>query len=122
MRRLFLAAGGLMLVAVPAQAMSVADFVAKVSALKAKGAMAMFSSDIGVLKQEIEGASTAYRGDLAAEAAAGKKPSSCPPPKGQAKMSSNDLIAAFEKIPPAQRGISVKAAFAAMMQQRFPCK
>jgi len=122
MKRLFLAAGGLMLVAVPAQAMSVAEFLAKVNALKAKGAMAMFSSDIGVLKQEIEGASTAYRGDLAAAAAAGKTPSSCPPPKGQAKMSSNDLIAAFEKIPPAQRGISVKAAFAAMMQQRFPCK
>ncbi|MET3725054.1 hypothetical protein [Sphingomonas trueperi] len=122
MRRLFLAAGGLMLVAVPAQAMSVAEFLAKVNALKAKGAMAMFSSDIGVLKQEIEGASTAYRGDLAAAAAAGKTPSSCPPPKGQAKMSSNDLIAAFEKIPPTQRGISVKAAFAAMMQQRFPCK
>ncbi|WP_084583509.1 hypothetical protein [Sphingomonas azotifigens] len=122
MRRLFLAAGGLMLVAVPAQAMSVAEFLAKVNALKAKGAMAMFSSDVGVLKQEIDGASTAYRGDLAAEVAAGKKPSSCPPPKGQAKISSNDLIAAFEKIPPAQRGMSVKVAFAAMMEQRFPCK
>jgi hypothetical protein len=122
MRRLFLAAGGLMLVAVPAQAMSVAEFLAKVNALKAKGAMAMFSSDIGVLKQEIEGASTAYRGDLAAQATAGKKPSSCPPPKGQAKMRSDDLIAAFEKIPPAQRSISVKAAFAAIMTQRFPCK
>lgn len=122
MRRLLVAAGGLMLVAMPAQAMSVAEFLAKVNALKAKGTMAMFSSDIGLLKREVEGASAAYRGDLAAAAAAGKKPSSCPPPKGQAKLSSNELIAAFEKIPAAQRGISVKSAFAAMMQQRFPCK
>lgn len=111
-----------MLVAVPAQAMSVAEFLAKVNALKAKGAMAMFSSDIGLLKQEVEGASAAYRGDLAAATAAGRKPSSCPPPKGQAKIGSSELIAAFEKIPPAQRNISVKAAFATMMQQRFPCK
>lgn len=122
MRRLFLAAGGLMLVAVPAEAMSVAEFLAKVNALKAKGAMAMFSSDIGLLKQEMEGASAAYRADLATAVAAGKQPSSCPPPKGQVKMGSSELIAAFEKIPPAQRGISVKQAFAAMMQQRFPCK
>lgn len=122
MRRLFLAAGGLMLVAVPAQAMSVAEFLAKVNALKAKGAMAMFSSDIGLLKQEVEGASAVYRADLASAAATGRQPSSCPPPKGQVKLGSNELIAAFEKIPPAQRTISVKAAFAAMMQQRFPCK
>ena len=122
MRRLFLAAGLLTLVAVPAQAMSVAEFLAKVNALKAKGAMAMFSSDIGLLKQEMEGASAAYRADLAAAAAEGRKPSSCPPPKGQVKLGSNELIAAFEKIPPARRGISVKDAFASMMQQRFPCK
>lgn len=122
MARLFLAAGGLMLVALPAQAMSVAEFLAKVNALKAKGAMAMFSPDIGLLKQEIDGASAGYRGDLAAAVAAGRPPSSCPPPKGQVKMGSNELIAAFEKIPPAKRGISVKSAFAAMMQQRFPCK
>lgn len=122
MRRLFLAAGGLMLVAVPAQAMSVAEFLAKVNALKAKGAMAMFSPDIGLLKQEIEGASVAYRSDLAAAAAAGKRPGSCPPPKGTVKMGSNELIAEFEKIPPAQRSVSVKDAFAAMMARRFPCR
>ncbi|NLS29225.1 hypothetical protein S2M10_42460 [Sphingomonas sp. S2M10] len=112
----------MMLVAMPAHAMSVADFLAKVNALKAKGAMAMFSPDIGVLKREVEGASDAYRADLAAAAAAGRKPGSCPPPKGKTKVGSTELIAAFEKIPPAQRGISVKAAFAAMMEQRFPCK
>lgn len=120
--RLCLAAGGLLLVAIPAQAMSVAEFLAKVNALKARGAAAMFSSEVGVLKQEVEGAATAYRADLTAAAAAGRKPSSCPPPRGQAKIGSSELIAAFEKIPPTQRGISVKAAFATMMQQRFPCR
>ncbi|WP_232318644.1 hypothetical protein [Sphingomonas sp. TDK1] len=83
MRRRFLAAGGRMLMAAPAQTMSVAEFLAKGHALQAKGAMAMVSSDIGLLKQEINGASTAYRGNLAAAAAAGRKPSSCPRPRAR---------------------------------------
>ena len=37
-------------IAAPASAMTVAEFMGKVNALKAKGPMALFSSDIGVLK------------------------------------------------------------------------
>ncbi len=106
-----------------AQAMSVAEFLAKTDALKAKGIMAMASPDIGLLRDDIASASDAYRAGLAAETAAGRKPSSCPPPKGTAKITSDDIIAAFRAIPAPRRArTSTKTAFAAFMKQRYPCK
>lgn len=114
--------GAALLLPASAQAMSVAEFLAKANALKAKGFLAIGSSDIKLLRAEVERASDAYRSDLASAKAAGRAPHSCPPPKGQAKIGSKELIAEFEAIPAAQRGMSVKSAFYAMMKKRFPCK
>ncbi|UZK65114.1 hypothetical protein [Sphingomonas sp. M1-B02] len=122
MRRLILAATALSLVATSAQAMSVAEFLAKAHALKAKGMAAMFSSDVGLLKREMKTIADAYRADLVSARAAGRKPHSCPPPKGQAKIGSGELLADLERIPPARRGISMKTAFYAFMQRRYPCR
>jgi len=36
-------------------------------------------------------------------------------------MGGPELLAEFQKIPPARRGISVKTAFYAIMQRRYPC-
>ena len=89
-----------------AQAMSVAEFLAKANALKAKGFLAIGSSDIKLLRTEVERASDAYRSDLASAKAAGRAPHSCPPPKGKAKIGSNELMAEFEAIPAAKRNMS----------------
>jgi hypothetical protein len=114
-----LIAGFAMALPTSVSAMSVADFVAKADALKAKGMAAMFSSDVGLLKAEIAAAATGYRADLNA----GKPPRSCPPPKGSAKLSSDELMANFRTLLPAQRATtSVRAAFANYMVKRFPCK
>jgi hypothetical protein len=120
MRLIFGGAAALaLMVPVAASAMTVADFLSKADALKAKGMMAMLSSDVGLLKAEIQTAAAAYRSDVAA----GKPPTSCPPPKGSAKMSSDELIANFRTIPAAQqKATSVRAAFANYMAKRFPCK
>ncbi|WP_422055540.1 hypothetical protein [Sphingomonas sp.] len=115
-------ASAALLLPASAQAMSVAEFLAKANALKAKGFLAMGSPDIKLLRTEVERASDAYRSDLATAKAAGRAPHSCPPPKGKARIGSKELIAEFEAIPAAQRGISVKSAFYAMMKKRFPCK
>lgn len=115
-------AGAALVLPANAQAMSVAEFLAKANALKAKGFLAMGSPDIKLLRTEVERASDAYRGDLASAKAAGRAPHSCPPPKGKAKIGSNELMAEFQSIPAAQRGMSVKSAFYAMMKKRFPCK
>lgn len=115
-------AGAALVLPASAQAMTVAEFLAKANALKAKGFLAMGSPDIKLLRTEVERASDAYRSDLASAKAAGRAPHSCPPPKGKAKIGSKELLAEFETIPAAQRGMSVKSAFYAMMKKRFPCK
>ena len=107
------------MVPVAANAMSVAEFLGKADALKAKGMMAMLSSDVGLLKAEVQSAAAAYRADIAA----GRLPKSCPPPKGAVKMGSDELIANFRTIPAAQQKVTtVREAFANYMAKRFPCK
>jgi hypothetical protein len=122
MRRLAKFGGSLaalLMLPATANAMSVADFLAKADALKARGFTAMFSSDLALLKAEIASASTSYRADVEA----GKPPRTCAPPKGTVKMDSDELIANFRTIPAAQRNAtSVRAAFANYMAKRFPCR
>jgi hypothetical protein len=118
-RGVIVAAGFASLMPVAANAMTVADFLGKADALQARGFTAMFSSDIGLLKEEIKSASTAYRADVDA----GRPPRSCPPPKGTVKTSSDELLAAFRTIPVVDRPkLSVRAAFSNYMVKRFPCR
>ena len=110
--------------AVPARAaagdMSVATFLAKADALEKKGAMAMFSSDLKVLKAEGTAASKAYRARLDRERAAGN-PSSCPP-KGTS-IDSNDLLAHLRSYPAAVRPtVTMRTAMADMFIKKYPCR
>lgn len=120
-RSLIPGALALMLVPVAAQSMTVDEFLAKAAALKAKGMAAMMSPDLGLVRDEVKAASLAYRAEIDAARAAGKPPRACPPPKGKARIDAGTLIASFETIPPARRGMSVKAAFYSFMDKRFPC-
>jgi hypothetical protein len=122
MRRLVFAAAALTLVATPASAMNVAEFLAKAKALQAKGMFAAFSSDVTLLKNEMAGITAAYRTDIEGARAAGRKPHSCPPPRNQVKLPPAEFIAELEKIPAAQRGMSMKAAFYGIMARRYPCR
>jgi hypothetical protein len=108
-------------VAAHAQTMTVAEFLAKAEALQKKGAMALFSSDIGRLKGEIQGSGKQLRDEQLAARKAGRKPTFCPPEKGKGSINSNELLAHFNAIPPAQRGMSVKAGFAGLMRKKYPC-
>lgn len=104
-----------------AQAMTVQEFLDKAAALKAKGVLALGSSDITLLRDEIKSAGAAYRADLARQTAAGKKPSSCPPPVGKTGITSDEIIKDFSALPAPQRKQSVKAAWAGLMARRYPC-
>ncbi|MBX9645300.1 MAG: hypothetical protein K2W91_14525 [Novosphingobium sp.] len=100
--------------------MNVATFLAKADALKAKGAMALFSSDINVLKAEGTAAGEAYRARLAKERATGR-PSSCPP-KG-AKVNSSDLLNHLRGYPAAAKPkVSMKQAMADFFIKKYPCR
>lgn len=102
-----------------AQTMPVATFLAKADALQKKGPLALFSSDIGRLKAEIQKSGKALRAEQEAARKAGRTPAACLPK--QAEVNSNELLAHFRAIPPAQRGLPVKAAFASFMAKKYPC-
>lgn len=121
MRRLALFA---LLIAAPAAAttgeMSVATFLSKADALKAKGLMALGSPDIKLLRAEGQAAGMAYGARLQQERAAGR-PSSCPP-KG-ARPSSNDVLDHLRTYPASKRaGLTMKAAMADYFMKNYPCR
>ena len=120
-RSMMCGAFALLLLPVAAQAMTVDEFLTKAAALKAKGMAAMMSSDLGLLRGEIKAAGDSYRTEIDSAKASGAKPRSCPPPKGQAKIDSDTLIASFQTIPAAKREMSVKTAFYSFMDKRYPC-
>ena len=103
-----------------AQNMPVSTFLAKADALKAKGAMALFSSDVGLIKQEVQAAALSYRNDRKASEAAGKPKEVCPPEKGS--MNSDEIMNAFRAVPEAARPrTTVKQAWVAYMKRKYPC-
>lgn len=123
--RLMIAVSSVLLVAsMPVAAasgdMSAATFLAKADALKAKGMMAMMSSDIATLRDEASAAGRAYRAKLTADKTAGRAPESCPPPKSS--INSSVLIDHLRSYPEAQRThLTMKAAMADLLRKTFPC-
>ncbi len=100
--------------------MSVATFLTKADALKAKGPMALFSSDMSLLKNEGMAAGAAYKNRLGQERAAGR-PSSCPP--AGVKVDSDKLISFLRSYPePARPRTSMKMAIADYFARTYPCR
>lgn len=100
--------------------MSVAAFLGKADALQAKGAMALFSRDIGVLKAEGKAAGEAYRARLQTERAAGH-PSSCPPPG--TKVNSDEFLGFLRTYPAAVRPqVAMKQAIGDFFIRKYPCR
>lgn len=122
MNRRFLLAALAVVVPVGAlHAMTVAAFLEKADALQARGMMAMFSSDIGLLKGEVTSAGTALRAEVAAARQAGRQPAFCAPER--VRMNSNELLAYFRSIPAAQRQrLEVRDAMRFYMVRRYPCR
>lgn len=105
-----------------AGAMPVSVFLAKADALQKKGPMALFSGDIKVLKGEMGSASAALRAERAAAKATGRPQAYCPP-EGSTSLNSNELLAAFRQIPPAQRArMEVKDGLRNLLARKYPCR
>lgn len=103
-----------------ASAMDVAAFLPRAEALKAKGPLAVFSSDAGALMGEINTATKALRDERLAAKAAGKTPAYCPPP--QTKLNTDDLLAAAQAVPVAQRPhTDLKDVLRGVYAKRYPC-
>lgn len=103
-----------------ASAMNVADFLLKADALEKKGMMALFSSDLKLLKGEVEAAGKQLRSERLAAQKAGRKPVYCPPAKGG--MSPQELVALLRTIPPAQRPrTELKDGLRTVFARKYPC-
>jgi hypothetical protein len=98
--------------------MSVADFLVKADALKAKGMMAIFSSDLGPMKGDVQAALKAWGVQVAPPG----KPANACPPKGNTTLSVDDILAIMKAVPPVQRAsTNTTDAMIAGMNRRFPC-
>jgi hypothetical protein len=116
-KRIGAAALAALFLCAPVHAMSAGEFLAKADALKAKGMMAIFSSDLGVLKAEFTADAQAWRAQVTP---AGRPPNACPP--AAVRMSDEEIYALVAAVPPAQRATtSTRDAVIAGLNRRFPC-
>jgi len=105
-----------------AQNMPLNQFLAKATALEKKGPMALFSSDMGLLKKEMQASGKELRAERLAAKAAGRAPAFCPPEKG-VEMDAKEILSHFRSIPQAQRNrMRVKDAFRSLMVRKYPCR
>ena len=119
-------AAGLLLVMAPlasaAAAMPVSTFLAKAESLKRKGPLAMFSSDLKLLMNQVKADAGELKAENQAAAAAGRRKAYCTPPSG-AEMGTKEVLQAMQAVPVAQRArTSTKDALRAYFARRFPCK
>lgn len=123
-RNFVILAAATLVIAAPVTAapgdMSVSTFLAKADALKAKGFLALGSSDIKLLQSEGKAAGAAYRKRIKTDLAQKRTPHSCPPAK--ATMKSDEFIAHLRTYPASVRSAtSVTTATADLMKKRYPC-
>lgn len=119
--RKILLAATLVMLPVALHAMTVAVFLEKADALKSRGALAMFSSDLGLLKSEVRTASAALRAERLAAERAGRRPAFCPPRAG-GRLDSDELLRHFQSIPPAQRSrMQVRDGLRSLLVRKYPC-
>ena len=117
MRRILSVALAAGLAAAPASAMTVAEFIGKVDAIKANPFL--YFSNVGALKAEGTAAGEAWKAQIAPP---GHKPNACPPPNAK-KMSNGEFLAMMQAVPPAQRTTtSVTQATIAGLNRLYPCK
>ena len=110
-------------VVVPAPPETVAQFLEQAEALVAIGGEeAVSSPQADTIRSALQQAGMAYRASLAEAAQRGEKPSSCPPPPGQAQLSLGDMTGYFRAFPQANRDMPLDTAFALVMTLRYPCK
>lgn len=114
--RLWRIQAGLAALALPAaaRAITVTEFLGKADALKAKGMMALFSPDMGLLKAEFGAGAHAWR-------AQAHRPNACPP-SGPRKTNSDEIVGYMQAVPPARRATtSASDAIVAGLNRRYPC-
>lgn len=121
MRKLLIGAVLALGLAAPAgAAMTLAEFLPRANRLQAKGPMAIFSSDLKPVMNEMRTVGRELKAEGERRKAAGLPRRSCPP-EGT-KLDSKQLLAMLNAVPPAEQGVSAKDGLLRVMATRFPCR
>ena len=116
---------GMMLAMAPlaaAEAMPVSTFLAKADALKSKGALALFSGDLKFLTSQLKSDAASLKAENLAAVAAGRPKNYCAP-AGGIKLKNDEVVAAMQTVPVAQRATTdTRDALRAYFARRFPCR
>ena len=119
---ILLTAGLTMPEAASAQSMNAEAFFRKAQSLKAKGAMALMSRDLGPMIKEARSAGLKARSTRLAAVAAGRTPRYCPP-KGSKRLGNEEFMAGMAAIPLAERlRIDLTEAMTRILVRKFPCR
>ena len=102
-----------------AQTMPVATFLVKAEALRKKGPLALFSSDYGKLKAEVNNSAKALGAEQLAARKAGRRPSTCMPNK--ISIGTDELLDHLRGLPRSQQGASMKTALMSFVNTKYPC-
>jgi hypothetical protein len=98
------------------------QFLTKATALEKKGAMALFSSDMRLLKKEMNASFKELRAERVAALAAGRKAAYCPPQKSES-LGVNEILGHLRSIPAAQRArMRSTDGFRSLLARKFPCR
>ncbi|MEO6360514.1 MAG: hypothetical protein ABIO43_08085 [Sphingomicrobium sp.] len=122
MLKFLVAVGVLIGVAGPAYAMNVHVFLTKAEALKKKGPLALFSSDLKLLMQQVESDMTALKVEKEAAEAANRPTAFCPPKGTKISVNDRDILDAMRAVPPTRRtSTDSTGAIRAHFARRYPC-
>ena len=111
--------------AAAAQPLTVADVLAKSDALEKKGMLAIFSSDLSLIKAEAKRDMDAFASALQAANKAHRPLPACPPQDANGwkfTFNTDEVLKFYRSIPPQQRGMSSVQGFADFMRAKYPCR
>ena len=99
------------------------EFLTKAEAVMKKSKAALvFSGDARELVRTLGETAKRHRARLDSDRAAGRKVTTCLPPKGKAEIKSDELLAYLRALPPAQKAQSFDSAFAGYVARKYPCR
>ena len=109
--------------AAAAPEMSAGEFLNRAAPLLKKSKVSLvFSGEARKLMGTFGQAAERNRARLDAERAAGRKSTTCLPPKGKAEVNATELLAHIRALPPAQKAQSFDSAFASYIARKYPCR
>lgn len=105
------------------KAMTAGEFLSRAEPLMKKSRMSLvFFGEARNLFRMVGKTAEKLRIRLDAERAAGRKTTTCLPPKGKAELKTDELLTYLRGLPPAQKAQSFEVAFSGYMGRKYPCR